>query len=186
MILYGFGPIWETPGWSLSPERPHFSWLSSYNERHSIQALHPRIRSLSFGNDEDGTSVGVAITFLLIGVGAGALAALLFAPKSGEQLRRDIRRRYKDAKGAVEGFADEAKERVGGLRGARGGLIGRKKWSGAPAASGSRRSDARCGGTSTRDRGPIAGSRESPAQYRRKLTSTLISTATGWPFRVAG
>ena len=23
-------------------------------------------------------------------------------------------------------------------------------------------------------------------QYRRKLTSTLISTATGWPFRVAG
>jgi gas vesicle protein len=68
---------------------------------------------MSFGNDEDGTSVGVAITFLLIGIGAGALAALLFAPKSGEQLRRDIRRRYKDAKGAVEDFADEAKDRVG-------------------------------------------------------------------------
>ena len=68
---------------------------------------------MSFGRDEDGNSVGVAITFLLIGLGAGALAALLFATKSGEQLRRDIRRRYKDAKGAVEDFADEAKDRVG-------------------------------------------------------------------------
>ena len=68
---------------------------------------------MAFGRDEDSNSLGIAITFLLIGVGAGALAALLLAPKSGEELRRDIRRRYKDAKGAVEDFAEEAKDRVG-------------------------------------------------------------------------
>jgi gas vesicle protein len=56
--------------------------------------------------------VGTAITFLLIGVGAGALIALLYAPKSGEDMRRDIRRKYKDAKDAVEEFADEARGQV--------------------------------------------------------------------------
>jgi gas vesicle protein len=67
---------------------------------------------MGFGRHEDSTA-GTAFTFLLIGIGAGALAALLFAPKSGEELRRDIRRKYKDAKDAVEDFADEAKDRVG-------------------------------------------------------------------------
>lgn len=68
---------------------------------------------MGFGRDDDNSNVATAITFLLIGIGAGALAALLIAPKSGEELRRDIRRKYKDAKDAVEEFADEAKERVG-------------------------------------------------------------------------
>jgi gas vesicle protein len=40
------------------------------------------------------------------------LIALLYAPKSGEQLRRDIRRKYKDARGAVEDFAEDARDRV--------------------------------------------------------------------------
>ena len=56
--------------------------------------------------------VGTAITFLLIGMGAGALIALLYAPKTGEDLRRDIRRKYKGARGAVEDFADEARDQV--------------------------------------------------------------------------
>jgi gas vesicle protein len=56
--------------------------------------------------------VGTAITFLLIGMGAGALIALLYAPKSGEDLRRDIRRKYKDARDAVEDLADEARDQV--------------------------------------------------------------------------
>ena len=59
-----------------------------------------------------GNQVGTAVTFLLIGVGAGALLALLYAPKSGEQLRRDLRRKYKDARDAVEDFAEEAKGSV--------------------------------------------------------------------------
>jgi gas vesicle protein len=60
----------------------------------------------------DDSHVGTAVTFLLIGMGAGALAALLLAPKSGKQLRRDLKRGYDDAKDAVGDWADEAKDRT--------------------------------------------------------------------------
>jgi len=60
----------------------------------------------------DKSSVGTAVTFLMIGLGAGALVALLLAPKSGKETRRDIRRKYEGAKDAVEDFAEEAKDRV--------------------------------------------------------------------------
>lgn len=59
------------------------------------------------------STVGTAITFLFIGLGAGALAALLFAPKAGKQLRKDLRRGFDDAREAVENFTEEAKDRVG-------------------------------------------------------------------------
>ena len=58
------------------------------------------------------STVGVAVTFLFIGLGAGALVALLFAPKAGKHLRKDLRRGYQDAREAVESFKDEAKERI--------------------------------------------------------------------------
>jgi len=61
---------------------------------------------------EQESQIGTAVTFLLIGLGAGALAGLLFAPKSGRQLRRDLRRKYEDAREAMEEFADEARGRV--------------------------------------------------------------------------
>ncbi len=56
----------------------------------------------------DRSSVGLAITFLFIGLGAGALAALLFAPKSGKQMRRDLRRKYEDAKDVFEDWQEQA------------------------------------------------------------------------------
>jgi gas vesicle protein len=59
-----------------------------------------------------GANVGTAITFLLIGLGAGALCGLLLAPKTGKQLRRDLQRGYEDAKDNFEDWADEAKDRV--------------------------------------------------------------------------
>jgi len=55
----------------------------------------------------DRSTVSTAITFLFIGLGMGALAALLFAPKSGRQMRKLLRRKYQDA---VE-QADELLER---------------------------------------------------------------------------
>jgi gas vesicle protein len=61
---------------------------------------------------ENDSNVGTAITFLLIGLGAGALAGLLLAPKSGKQLRRDLKRGYEDAKDTLEDWADEARDRV--------------------------------------------------------------------------
>jgi gas vesicle protein len=70
------------------------------------------MRSGKYESSENGGSVGTAVTFLLIGLGAGALVGLLLAPKSGKQLRRELRGRYDDAREAVEDFADEAKDRV--------------------------------------------------------------------------
>ena len=54
------------------------------------------------------SGVGLALTFLFIGLGAGALAALLFAPKSGKQMRRELRRRYEDAREVFDDFAEQA------------------------------------------------------------------------------
>ncbi|HLZ39488.1 MAG TPA: YtxH domain-containing protein [Candidatus Sulfotelmatobacter sp.] len=59
-----------------------------------------------------GSNIGTAITFLLIGLGAGALAGLLLAPKTGKQMRRDLQRGYEEAKENLGDWADEAKDRV--------------------------------------------------------------------------
>jgi gas vesicle protein len=59
-----------------------------------------------------GSTAGTAITFLLIGLGAGALAGLLLAPKTGKQLRRDLKRGYEDARETLDDWTEEAKDRV--------------------------------------------------------------------------
>jgi gas vesicle protein len=63
-------------------------------------------------NESDSGSVGTAVTFLLIGLGAGALAGLLLAPKTGKQMRRDLQRGFDDAKDTLGDWADTAKEHV--------------------------------------------------------------------------
>jgi gas vesicle protein len=60
----------------------------------------------------DSNTVGTAITFLLIGLGAGALAGLLLAPKTGKQLRRDLKRGYEGARETLDDWTEEAKDRV--------------------------------------------------------------------------
>jgi gas vesicle protein len=60
----------------------------------------------------EGNSVGTAITFLLIGLGAGALVALALAPKTGKQFRRDLKRGYDDARETLGDWTEEAKDRV--------------------------------------------------------------------------
>jgi gas vesicle protein len=60
----------------------------------------------------EGNSAGTAITFLLIGLGAGALVALALAPKTGKQFRRDLKRGYDDARETLEDWTEEAKDRV--------------------------------------------------------------------------
>jgi len=56
------------------------------------------------------SQVGTAVTFLLIGLGAGTLIGLLFAPKAGKQMRKELRRRYEDARETIEDWKDEARE----------------------------------------------------------------------------
>jgi len=58
------------------------------------------------------SNTGTAITFLLIGLGAGALAGLLLAPKTGKQMRRDLQKGFDDAKDTLGDWADDAKDRV--------------------------------------------------------------------------
>ena len=60
----------------------------------------------------DSNVMGTAVTFLLIGIGAGALAALILAPKTGKQFRRDLKRGYEDAKDTFQDWTEETKDRV--------------------------------------------------------------------------
>jgi gas vesicle protein len=65
-----------------------------------------------YESSSEGSNIGTAITFLLIGLGAGALAGLLLAPKTGKQFRKDLQRGYEDAKDNFGDWADEAKDRA--------------------------------------------------------------------------
>ena len=57
------------------------------------------------------SSAGTAVAFLLIGLGVGAALGLLLAPKSGRQMRKDLRRSYEDALDTISDWSDEAKDR---------------------------------------------------------------------------
>ncbi len=59
-----------------------------------------------------GNTIGTAITFLVIGLGAGALLGLMLAPKTGKQFRRDLKRGYEDAKDTLQDWSEEARDRV--------------------------------------------------------------------------
>lgn len=59
----------------------------------------------------ESNQVGTAISFLLIGLGVGAAVGMLLAPKSGKQLRKDLRRSYDDTLDTISDWTDEAKER---------------------------------------------------------------------------
>ena len=59
---------------------------------------------------EGNNNVSTAVTFLLIGVGIGAATALLLAPKTGKQMRKDLRRGYDDAREKISDLSDDARE----------------------------------------------------------------------------
>ena len=50
------------------------------------------------------------LTMLSIGLAAGAVTALVFAPESGKQMRRTLRRKYETARDAVEDLGEQASE----------------------------------------------------------------------------
>ena len=61
---------------------------------------------------ESKSNAGTAVTFLMIGIGAGALIALLLAPKTGKQMRKELRRRIDDARDSIEDWSDDARDRI--------------------------------------------------------------------------
>jgi gas vesicle protein len=48
------------------------------------------------------------LTMLSVGLGTGALIALMFAPESGKEMRKTLRRRFEAARDAVEDLGDQA------------------------------------------------------------------------------
>ena len=64
-----------------------------------------------YETSESGSNIGTAISFLLIGLGVGAAVGMLLAPKSGKQIRKDLRRSYDDTLDTISEWTDEAKER---------------------------------------------------------------------------
>lgn len=61
--------------------------------------------------ENSNSSIGTSLTFLLIGLGVGASLGLLFAPKAGKQMRKDLRRSYEDALDTISEWTDDAKDR---------------------------------------------------------------------------
>jgi gas vesicle protein len=61
--------------------------------------------------DSNISTVGTAITFLIIGLGAGAMVGLLLAPKTGRQMRKDLRRKLDDAKDSLQDWSEDARDR---------------------------------------------------------------------------
>ncbi|HEX3323180.1 MAG TPA: YtxH domain-containing protein [Terriglobales bacterium] len=59
---------------------------------------------------EANNTAGTAVTFLLIGLGIGAATALMFAPKTGKEMRKDLRRGYDDARERFSDLSENARE----------------------------------------------------------------------------
>jgi gas vesicle protein len=53
---------------------------------------------------------GFGLTMLFVGLAAGALIALLLTPQTGKQMRKTLRRKYADARDAVEDLGDQASD----------------------------------------------------------------------------
>ena len=62
------------------------------------------------GRYESGNNIGTAISFLLIGLGAGAVVGMLFAPKTGRHMRRDLRRGYSSARDTFDDWKETARD----------------------------------------------------------------------------
>jgi gas vesicle protein len=68
------------------------------------------MRTGNYEASDRGSGAGTAVTFLLIGLGAGALLGMLLAPKAGKQMRKDLRRKFDSARETVDEWTDDAKE----------------------------------------------------------------------------
>ncbi|HEX9022597.1 MAG TPA: YtxH domain-containing protein [Geobacteraceae bacterium] len=63
-------------------------------------------------NDEHGTSAGTIFLSFLAGAAVGAGLALLYAPKTGKELREKIGDLTDDAVGKIKSYASEAQEKI--------------------------------------------------------------------------
>jgi gas vesicle protein len=100
----------------MNPRHPRGTRIVLANHKGSADSCRAEIevfimRSGRYESSEN-SKVGSAVTFLLIGLGAGALVALLFAPKAGKHFRRDLKRGYEGAKDTLQEWGEEARDRA--------------------------------------------------------------------------
>jgi gas vesicle protein len=57
-----------------------------------------------------GVPIGTALTFLLLGLGAGTLLGILYAPKPGRQTRKELNRKFRSAKESLEDWSEDARD----------------------------------------------------------------------------
>jgi gas vesicle protein len=69
-----------------------------------------RDETSNFQSEGEYHESGNGLTMLFVGLAAGALLALLFAPKTGKQMRKTLRRSYEDAREMMEDFGDQASD----------------------------------------------------------------------------
>lgn len=62
--------------------------------------------------ENDGIGAGTVLLSFLAGAAVGVGAALLFAPKTGEELRGDIKDLADDAIGKIKEYANDAQEKI--------------------------------------------------------------------------
>ena len=63
-------------------------------------------------DNDNGTSAGTIFLSFLAGAAAGAGLALLYAPKTGKELREKIGELTDDAVGKIKTYASEAQEKI--------------------------------------------------------------------------
>ena len=68
------------------------------------------MQSGKYESSEGSGNIGTALTFLLIGLGAGALVGLMYAPKTGRQMRKELRKKYETARETLDDWKDQARE----------------------------------------------------------------------------
>jgi gas vesicle protein len=68
------------------------------------------MRSENKRSESEGVSIATALTFLLVGLGAGALVGMMYATKPGKQFRKDLRRKLDDARETLDDWKDQAME----------------------------------------------------------------------------
>ena len=82
-------------------------------------------------NDDRGSDVSTRLTYLLIGGGIGAVLALLFAPKSGAELRGDLadvtRKGIDKTREGARYVGDKAGDYYGAVRDRAGDWVGGAK-----------------------------------------------------------
>ena len=116
-------------------------------------------------NDDRGSDVSTRLTYLLIGGGIGAIIALLFAPKSGTELRGDIadvtRKGIDKTREGARYIGDKAGDYYGAVRDKAGDWVGTAK------------------DTATQKRGQFSAAIEAGRQaYNEEKRKTELSGAT--------